>query len=135
MEKYPLTGVTAATGALNRQRLIIKSPYTVEGLLLNIYGFSLAAYGLYGLTYVCVVLGICFYQLKYARSNRAFAAAAFFAGVVLAVSGMSENTLFNLNSMVVVNCILALGLSNLKRKPDSRPDPLMALKNRFLRTA
>lgn len=135
MEKYPITGVTAASGALNRQRLIIKSPYTVEGLLLNIYGFSLTAYGLYGLSYVCAILGICFYQLKYVRSKRAFAAAAFFAGLVLAVSGMSENTLFNLHSMVVVNCIMAFGLTALQKREDSRPDPLMALKSRFLRTA
>lgn len=135
MEKYPVTGVTAASGALNRQRLIIHSPYTIEGQLLNIYGFSVTAYGMYGLAFVFGTLGICFYQLKYVRSNRAFAAAAFFAGLVLAVSGMSENTLFNMHSMVVVNCIMAFGLSALQRRSDSRPDPLMILKSKFLRTA
>lgn len=132
MEKFPITGVSAASAALNKQRIIIRSAYNVEGLLLNVYGYSFVSYGMYGIVYLCGLLGTCLYQLRFARGNRAFAGAAFFAGVVLLVSGISENTLFTLQIMVIVNCVMALALTKLQKVRDERADPLAALKTRFL---
>lgn len=132
MEKYPVTGVAAASSALNRQRMIVRSAYTVEGLLFNIYAYTFVSYGLYGIFYLVGAFGTCIYQLRFARSNRAFAGAAFFCGVMLMVSGVSENTLFSLQTMVIVNCIVALGLTKIPRGETGKPDALASLRSRFL---
>lgn len=133
MEKYPVTGVAAASSALNRQRVIVKNAYTIEGLLLNTYAYAFVSYGLNGLLFIGGVLGTCFYQIKYLRTNRAFAMPAIFAGIGLLVSGFSETTMFTYQVMIPVNIVIALALSNLQRQSNQKPHVMSWLTDRFVR--
>jgi O-antigen ligase len=135
MEKYPVTGVAAASSALNRQRVIVKNAYTIEGLLLNTYAYAFVSYGLNGLLFIGGVLGTCFYQVKYLRTNRAFAMPAIFAGIGLLVSGFSETTMFTYQVMIPVNIVIALALSNLQRQANQKPHVMSWLTDRFVRAS
>ncbi len=122
--KYPITGVSPASSLMNRQRIITSSPYAFDGLVLNVYAFTFVQYGIYGLVYLFGVLGTCFWHLRYARTKQVFAGAAFFAGVVLAATGMTENTLFSLPSMIIVNVVMAAALTKVmegEKEPARNP--------------
>ena len=108
--KYPITGVSPASSLLNRQQLITSSPYAFEGLVLNVYAFAFVSYGIIGLIFLGGILGTCLWFLRYARTRQVFAAPAFFSGVVLMATGMTENTLFALTPMIIVNVVMAAAL-------------------------
>ncbi len=135
MEKHPITGVAAATSNLNRQRVIAKNAYTIEGLLLNTYAFAYVSYGVNGIFFVLGILGTAFYQFRYLRTKRVFAVAAIFAGITLAVSGMSETTIFSYVMMIPLNCVMALALTNLPKQENQRPSLLAGLSAKLVRTA
>lgn len=123
--KYPITGVSPASSLLNRQRLITSSPYAFEGLVLNVYAFAFVSYGIIGLIFLGGILGTCLWFLRYARSRQVFAAPAFFTGIVLMATGMTENTLFALLPMIIVNVVMAAALHKLLAEPVAQaPNPL-----------
>lgn len=113
--KYPITGVSPASSLLNRQQLITSSPYAFEGLVLNVFAFSFVSYGIYGLIYLAGTLGTCFWFLKYSRTRQVYAGPAFFAGVVLMATGITENTLFALTPMIIVNIVMAAALTKVQQ--------------------
>ncbi len=115
-QKYPFTGASVASSALNNQNVIQRSVYTFEGLLLNVYGYSFVSYGLIGLAYLAGVLfALTFPQLKYFGSKYAFPPGAALCGLAIAITGMSENTLFSIGHMTVVNIIAAFAFQKVVR--------------------
>lgn len=122
--KYPITGVSPASSLLNRQRIVTSSPYAFDGLILNVYAFTFVQYGIYGIIYLFGILGTCFWFVRYLRGKQVFAGAAFFTGVVLAATGMTENTLFSLPSMIIVNVVMAAALNRVmegEKEPARNP--------------
>lgn len=122
--KYPITGVSPASSLLNRQRIITSSPYAFDGLVLNVFAYTFVQFGMYGLTYLFGILGVCLSFLRYARTKQTFAAPAFFAGVVLFATGMTENTLFALAPMIIVNVVMAAALNKVvatEKSPQRSP--------------
>lgn len=105
--QYPITGLAPASGALNDEDIIVKSPYNYPGLLLDVYVFSFVAYGLIGVIFLASVLWLVTSQVRNVRTRQAFAAAAFVVGVALAVSGIAENVLFYDQAMITVNILMA----------------------------
>lgn len=120
--KYPFTGVNSATSALNRQNIIQRSAYTFEGLLLNVYGYAFVSYGVVGLLYLFGALfALIVPNLKYIRTRHVFSSGAILCGLAIAITGMSENTLFSLGHMTVVNIIMAFAVQRIRRPEESKP--------------
>lgn len=116
VDDYPLTGIQPASSTLNLQRVYRKSAYSYEGLLLNAYVFAWVAYGLPGLIFLIGIFSMSIGQLRFARSNRAFAPAAFLVGVAIAITGMTENTPFEESHMIIANIIMAFAIQKLARE-------------------
>lgn len=117
--KYPFTGVNSASSALNRQNIIQRSAYTFEGLLLNVYGFAFVSYGLTGLLYLFGCLfALVVPNFKYVRTRHVFSSGAILCGLAIAITGMSENTLFSLGHMTVVNIIMAFAVQRIRKPED-----------------
>ena len=106
-EDYPLTGLKAATSALNQEELIVRNPFTYDGLLLNVYAYSFVSYGVIGVLYLLAIFWICLSQIRFARSRYAFAMSAFVLGVAMMVLGIAENVLFYDGAMFSVNIVMA----------------------------
>lgn len=119
--KYPFTGVKIATSALNNSRVIQRSTYTFEGLILNVYGFAFVSYGLIGLLYLGgTIFALIVPQIKYFRSKYAFPVGAAMCGLAIVVTGMSENTLFSPLHMTMVNIVMALAVQKVVRRPEEQ---------------
>lgn len=117
--KHPFTGVNSATSAINRQNIIQKSAYTFEGLLLNVYGYAFVSYGIVGLLYLFGALyALVVPNLRFVRTRYVFSSGAILCGLAIAITGMSENTLFSLGHMTVVNILMAFAVQRIS-KPDA----------------
>lgn len=116
--KFPLTGVSPASSLLNRQRVVTSSPYAFDGLVLNVFAYAFVQFGVYGLVYLFGTLGICLGFIRYARTKQVFSASAFFAGVVILATGITENSLFTLAPMIIVNVVMAAALSKVTQRDD-----------------
>ncbi len=106
-EKYPFTGLSAASSALNQETVLVRNPYTYHGLLLNVYAYCFVSYGLLGLFYLLAILWLTASQIRYARTRMAFASTAFVLAVALMVFGIAENVLFYDGAMYTVNIVMA----------------------------
>lgn len=132
-EKFPFTGVAPATTAINNERILYKSAYSFEGQLLNVYAYSFIMYGAIGVAFLLGVLGLTLGQIKYLRSTYAFASGAVLCGIAIAVTGVSENTAFQPTHMAIVNIIMALALTKVKRVEDEKAEnPHLPNKWKFL---
>jgi hypothetical protein len=114
-DKNPITGISVATSAINRQRVIYESAYTFEGLLLNVYVYAYVLYGIMGISFLAGIFYYTIGQLRYARTNIAFAPAAYLVGISIAITGISENTAFDQNHMLVTNIIVAFALAKIRK--------------------
>lgn len=112
-EKYPLTGIGAASGALNQERVLVKNEYTFGGLLLNVYVYAFVYYGIVGIAFLLGVFYCLFSQGKHLREKKAiYATACLLVGAALAVAGIAENVLFVDAAMITVNLLMALTVMN-----------------------
>lgn len=125
--KYPFTGVKIATSAINEQNIIQRSSYTFEGLLLNVYGYAFVSYGLIGLLYLFgAIYALIVPNLKLIRTRYAFSTGAIFCGLAIVVTGMSENTLFTLGHMTVVNIIMAFAVQKVRRPEEKKGEETLS---------
>lgn len=121
--KYPFTGVKIATSALNEQNIIQRSSYTFEGLLLNVYGYAFVSYGIMGLLYLFGALyALIVPHLKLIKSRYAFTNGAILCGLAIMITGISENTLFTLGHMTVVNIIMAFAVQRIRRPEEKKAE-------------
>jgi len=123
---YPVTGLQAASGALNQENVLVKNPYTFSGLVLNVYFYSFIAYGLIGVGFLLALYWLILSQIRLARSSLAFAAPSFVIGVGLVVAGITENVLFYDQAMITMNIVMAMCVMGVARASIAeRVDPLL----------
>ncbi len=117
-KQYPLTGIEAASQVVNNVRVISRDPYSVEGMLLNIYVFAFLSYGIWGLLFIGGLYACLFAQLITVRHK--MSRALFVMGVMLAVTGISENVLFTTQVMTIINILMAAQLHLAPRRVIAR---------------
>ncbi len=107
-ERYPFTGLKAASSALNQETVLVVNPYTYQGLLLNVYVYCFVSYGFIGLAYLAAILWLTVSQIRNARGRLAFASTAFVLGIAMMVFGIAENVVFYDGAMYSVNIVMAM---------------------------
>lgn len=106
-EKYPVSGIGAASGALNQEVVLVKNAYTYPGLLLNVYAYSFVKYGLLGVAFLIAMIGMMLSQMRNLRSRQVFATTMVMLAFALLVTGISENVLFSDEAMITVDVVMA----------------------------
>jgi len=123
---YPVTGLQAASGALNQENVIVKNPYTFTGLVLDVYLYSFIAYGLIGVGFIIALFWLILGQIRNVRPSQAFPAACFVIGIGLLVAGVTENVLFYDQAMITINIVMAMCVMGVARvAAEERVDPLL----------
>lgn len=117
-EKYPFTGLRAASSALNQETMLVRNPFTYQGLLLNVYAYCFVSYGLIGVLYLGAIFWLTASQIRYARTRMAFATTAFVLAVALMVFGIAENVVFYDGAMYTVNIVMAFCVMKTQRPAD-----------------
>jgi hypothetical protein len=125
-ERYPFTGLNAASSALNLGGVIVKNAYTFRGLLLNVYVYAFVSYGLLGIAFIGTLFWLMLSPVREVRGKLAFPASMFVIGVACLVAGIAENVLFFDQAMITVNILMALYIMKVPQgKPLQKPNALM----------
>lgn len=118
--EHPVFGLGATGAGTNRPDLIVRNAFSFSTVLTGLYGYVFVQYGFVGLLYVTGSLLFFLWFLGRRDVPEGVAASAVAVGVVTALFGISENSLFLSYAAGIIHLAAALAIISVRKAPARR---------------
>lgn len=118
--EHPVFGLGATGAGTNRPDLVVRNAYSFSTVLTGLYGYVFVQYGFVGLMYITGSLLFFLWFVGRRDVPEGVAASAVAVGIVTAMFGISENSLFLSYVAGIIHLAAALALISVRKAPARR---------------